>query len=241
MGAVTTAWFHALRIPNWPKNLLCLLPFFVVLRMDFQSMGLIVLQFCLISSAGYLLNDVVDQTVDRINPKGKQRPIAEGVISEASACGAATVLIMFAFILGLFSGYESVLGLLVYIILSLVYSPALKPHGYGPATAFAVLLMHLTRLIPGFLIVDMAPSLTFALSVAVSAVLLPLIFWKQDLPFKRSGFMTLVNLGCMLLSLLFFKVMGIWVLLPWLIILLVAIRVTSSPEKTYWSNLFRSH
>lgn len=234
-------WFHALRIPNWPKNLLCLLPFIAVIPMDSQSMWLITFQFCLISSAGYLLNDVVDQDIDRIITKGKRRPIAEGVIKPESACGVATVLIMWALILGLFSGYESVLGLLVYIILNLLYSTALKPNGYGAFTAFAVLIMHLARLIPGFLMVDMGPSLIFALSLAVSAVLVPLIFWKQDRPLKRHGFITLVNLGCMLLSVLFFKVMGIGVFLAWIIVLLVAIKVTSSSEKTYWSNLFRIH
>ena len=50
------------------------------------------LAFCLISSAVYLLNDIVDVEKDRAHPKKCKRPIAAGELSVPMAWGAAVLL-----------------------------------------------------------------------------------------------------------------------------------------------------
>ena len=48
--------------------------------------------FCLISSAGYFVNDLVDVELDRKHPKKRYRPLAAGELSERAAMTIAPVL-----------------------------------------------------------------------------------------------------------------------------------------------------
>src|SRR3954447_8474904 len=48
--------------------------------------------FCLISSAGYYVNDLVDVDLDRKHPKKRFRPLAAGELSERTAMLIAPVL-----------------------------------------------------------------------------------------------------------------------------------------------------
>ena len=52
--------------------------------------------FCLISSAGYFVNDLIDVELDRKHPKKRFRPLAAGELSERSAISIAPVLAMVA-------------------------------------------------------------------------------------------------------------------------------------------------
>ncbi len=48
--------------------------------------------FCLISSAGYFVNDLIDIDLDRKHPKKRFRPLAAGELSEGAAKAIAPVL-----------------------------------------------------------------------------------------------------------------------------------------------------
>src|SRR3954468_23385335 len=48
--------------------------------------------FCLISSAGYYVNDLLDVELDRKHPKKRFRPLAAGELSKAAAKTIAPVL-----------------------------------------------------------------------------------------------------------------------------------------------------
>src|SRR6476469_3876339 len=52
--------------------------------------------FCLISSAGYYVNDLLDVELDRKHPKKRFRPLAAGEISERTAMTIAPVLAVVA-------------------------------------------------------------------------------------------------------------------------------------------------
>ena len=41
--------------------------------------------FCALSSAGYVLNDIVDREADRLNPEKSDRPLAHGDLTVAAA------------------------------------------------------------------------------------------------------------------------------------------------------------
>ena len=49
----------------------------------------IFLAFCLVSSAVYLANDIIDRKRDRLHPQKKYRPIASGKLSPELASGIA--------------------------------------------------------------------------------------------------------------------------------------------------------
>jgi 4-hydroxybenzoate polyprenyltransferase len=82
--------------------------------------------FCLVSSCGYLLNDVLDREKDALHPRKKFRPIAAGKISPKFA----TIVAMLLFLIGIFASYtiNMALGLilLIYFVQTAAYSLILK-------------------------------------------------------------------------------------------------------------------
>lgn len=86
-----------LRIQQWYKNLLIFLALFLVGKIINLDLFLIVLvgffSLAFMSSAGYILNDLIDVKKDRLHPEKKYRPIASGKVSYVSA-----IIIMFLLI-----------------------------------------------------------------------------------------------------------------------------------------------
>jgi 4-hydroxybenzoate polyprenyltransferase len=83
--------------------------------------------FCLISSAGYFVNDLVDVELDRKHPKKRFRPLAAGELSEAAAKAIAPCLAIIAIALA-FAAVNWQVGLMVvgYGIAQVAYSLGLK-------------------------------------------------------------------------------------------------------------------
>src|SRR5690349_16593694 len=83
--------------------------------------------FCLISSAGYYLNDLIDVELDRKHPKKRFRPLAAGELSEAAAKTIAPALALVALALA-FGTVNWEVGLMVvgYGIAQVAYSLGLK-------------------------------------------------------------------------------------------------------------------
>jgi len=96
-----SAFLRALRPKQWAKNGIIYAPlvFTVSERWDPQrpeeALGPVgittaaFLVFCLLSSATYLVNDVVDAGADRAHPRKRDRPIASGDLSPIVAIAAA--------------------------------------------------------------------------------------------------------------------------------------------------------
>lgn len=82
--------------------------------------------FCLISSAGYFLNDLIDVELDRKHPKKRFRPLAAGELSETAAKviapGVAAVGIGIAFLVN----WEVGLMVVGYGVAQVAYSLGLK-------------------------------------------------------------------------------------------------------------------
>jgi 4-hydroxybenzoate polyprenyltransferase len=83
--------------------------------------------FCLISSAGYFVNDLVDVELDRKHPKKRFRPIAAGELSEGTAKVIAPALAIVAIALA-FGAVNWEVGLMVvgYGAAQVAYSLGLK-------------------------------------------------------------------------------------------------------------------
>jgi decaprenyl-phosphate phosphoribosyltransferase len=102
------AWLRAVRVRQWPKNLLvfgapaaagALTQVHVL-----ERAGVAALAFCLLSSGAYLLNDLHDAREDRNHPLKRHRPIASGAIAPGrarlAALGALTAGLGLAAFLG---------------------------------------------------------------------------------------------------------------------------------------------
>jgi len=86
-----------MRPKQWTKNAL-LLPALVFSERYTDADAVVsvavgIALFCMLSSAGYLVNDLRDVENDRKHPKKKLRPIASGELGEAAARALAAVLI----------------------------------------------------------------------------------------------------------------------------------------------------
>ncbi len=78
--------------------------------------------FCALSSLAYVLNDIFDREVDRLNPEKRDRPLARGDLSVIEAAGFAVVLGAIALLLSLALGLDFTAIAVLYIALQFGYS-----------------------------------------------------------------------------------------------------------------------
>jgi 4-hydroxybenzoate polyprenyltransferase len=124
------ALIKSMRLKQWPKNALL----FVALVFDRQLTNPTAFLhtlagfflFCLISSAVYIINDVMDIDADRNHPTKRLRPIASGKLPLSVARLAVGVIILIVLPLAyLLSPWFAVI-VLVYFLLNLAYSLWIK-------------------------------------------------------------------------------------------------------------------
>jgi 4-hydroxybenzoate polyprenyltransferase len=120
----------ALRPPEWVKNLLVFAGLLFSGQLDegdqVLAATLTFVAFCGISSAGYLLNDLLDRDHDRRHPEKRHRPIASGAIAPGTGATVAVLLAAGALAIGL--AVEPEVGALVaaYGAITAAYSLLLK-------------------------------------------------------------------------------------------------------------------
>lgn len=129
------AYITLMRPYQWSKNLFVLAPaFFGFMQYTFSLVWLDLLvafvSFCLLASAVYCFNDIIDCAADRAHPSKKFRPIASGLISKQNAFIFAFVLLLMggggATFLILRSHFEIIFPFALYLVLNLAYSLKLK-------------------------------------------------------------------------------------------------------------------
>ena len=82
--------------------------------------------FCGVSSASYIMNDIIDVKNDRLHPFKRFRPIAHGDVSVPFAVFLATVLIVISLFVALLVNFTFFLFVIVYLLLQFSYSTFLK-------------------------------------------------------------------------------------------------------------------
>jgi len=122
--------FKSLRPRQWIKNSFILIPLIFAQQVfDYQSVLRslqAVITFCLLASAVYLINDVIDLDADRKHPVKKHRPIAAGLISPRIVITTATLLLFSSLLWGLFLGRGFIIVLIIYLSVQLAYNFSLK-------------------------------------------------------------------------------------------------------------------
>jgi 4-hydroxybenzoate polyprenyltransferase len=117
--------------------------------------------FCLLSSAGYLINDVQDLENDRQHPEKRKRPIAAGDLSVPAALGLAVALMVAAVVGGIALSLREGTWLfgvsaVTYFALTTAYSMVLKQKVI--ADVLTIALLFVIRVVAGCVVVPVPPS-----------------------------------------------------------------------------------
>ncbi len=127
---MSAPYLTMLRPTQWLKNLMLFFPLFLsgqMLAPGLFAAGLLpFLAFCMVSSAGYIFNDLLDRERDSLHPEKSRRALPSGAVTVrgASLC-AASLLAGGLTIAGFFSG-KVLLFAAAYAAVSLLYSVLLK-------------------------------------------------------------------------------------------------------------------
>lgn len=124
------ALVESLRLRQWPKNFVVLAAIVfsgeLVIRSQAAAAVSAFAVFCLLSSAVYIINDIVDRRVDSLHPVKRRRPIASGAVSVRTAAAAAGILLIIGFTWALQLDRKFAAIAATYVVLMTVYALALK-------------------------------------------------------------------------------------------------------------------
>lgn len=153
------AWLAELRPHQWLKNVLVFVPLLAAHALSLENLASAALAFaafCLVSSAGYVLNDLMDLAADRAHPRKRTRPLASGRLPIAR--GTAMVPLLLAGGLGLaaLGGGLLLAAIATYFVLTTTYSTVLKQHPVADIGTLAAL--YTLRIIAGGAATGIEPS-----------------------------------------------------------------------------------
>ena len=154
-------FFRLIRVHQWSKNLLLIVPLIVSPEIEnlflWKNLILAFFAFSACASLGYIINDVYDFQSDQIHPIKKSRPIAAGVFSK-------NYIILFATALGFASIFLSLLVsklffyvLCMYFLSSLLYTLKIKKIYIIDCVFLA--LLYMTRIISGAIAANLVTSI----------------------------------------------------------------------------------
>jgi 4-hydroxybenzoate polyprenyltransferase/phosphoserine phosphatase len=123
-------WKNALRIHQWLKNLLLLVPFLAAHQLTNPThwimLSLGIVSFCLCASSVYITNDLLDINADREHLRKNSRPFAAGRIPLWQGVVAALLLLLASLLLANFVNTNFLICLMIYFVLTCAYSIFLK-------------------------------------------------------------------------------------------------------------------
>lgn len=123
-------WLRAMRVHQWAKNLLLLVPLLTGFAfLDAHRVSTICLAFAafsLMASATYMVNDLWDLDSDRAHPRKRHRPFASASIGLVHGIGAAALMLLVALGLAASISAPFLLMLCLYLVLTSAYSWVLK-------------------------------------------------------------------------------------------------------------------
>jgi len=128
---VARSWLAALRVHHWVKNLLVFVPAAAAkLLLDplvLPQACTAFVAFCLVASGGYIVNDLVDLSSDRVHPIKRQRPFAKGELRVPHGVIGAAILTGAGLAIGYgWLGWQFVTIQAAYLAGSLWYSLDMK-------------------------------------------------------------------------------------------------------------------
>ncbi|MFZ5800636.1 MAG: decaprenyl-phosphate phosphoribosyltransferase [Candidatus Omnitrophota bacterium] len=181
-------FFFSLRPKQWIKNFFVFSPLLFSGRLldagKAAGVSLACVCFCLLSSAVYLLNDILDREEDKSHPRKSQRPVAKGELSRSSAILGSFLLCVAGFAIIAFTG-NFYLGLvaILYMVINILYSLLLKHLIILDAITIAVGFV--LRVYAGAAVLHIRPSAWLQICTFLLALFLCLGKRREDLLFQR--------------------------------------------------------
>lgn len=158
-------FFKLIRVKQWVKNLFVFPA--IIFAKDFLKKGtssleinfinvylvvILFITFSLLSSAVYIINDIIDLKEDKNHPKKKNRPIASGAISISFAFLIFLILLFTVIALSFLVNTKTKIVLLIYLIINIAYTFYLK---HIPVLdIFIIASGFLIRAIAGAVVID---------------------------------------------------------------------------------------
>jgi len=130
--SLVVSTFKAMRPVHWIKNLSLFAAIFLsgtlFLRGQLTKVVWAFVAFCLVTSATYILNDILDIKADRLHPTKKFRSIASGVLPIPIAIIEAIILVCASLFIAILANLNSlfITVVIVYLIMQFFYSLGLK-------------------------------------------------------------------------------------------------------------------
>ncbi|MEI8298959.1 MAG: UbiA family prenyltransferase [Pseudomonadota bacterium] len=153
-------WLRLLRLHHWLKNALLGVPFLTAQAWArpgaLSALGLGFLSLSLLASATYVLNDLADLAHDREHAQKRHRPLASGEIGERAALTVAALCALVGIALAWLVGAEFFATMLVYVVLTTLYTRGLKRQALVDVLALAALWT--LRLVAGAAAIQVALS-----------------------------------------------------------------------------------
>jgi len=127
-GFAPAALLESMRPHQWIKNLLVFAPLVWAQRLgrieSVIAASITFVAFCLLASAIYLMNDLLDLERDRSHPEKRNRPLASGRLSPRTAAWTSVALVGASAVAGAVYGFWP--WLLAYLAINIAYSFGLK-------------------------------------------------------------------------------------------------------------------
>jgi 4-hydroxybenzoate polyprenyltransferase len=169
-------WLKLLRVHQYAKNGLLLVPVLTAHAFDIHSiinclLGFVAFSLC--ASSVYLLNDLIDLNADRMHPTKHLRPLASGDVPIRQAVIVTPLLLLAAFAVGLAISPAFLIVLGGYYCLTTAYSFVLKRKMLVDVIALASL--YTIRVIAGAVAIDVTLSewlLGFSVFIFMSLALI---------------------------------------------------------------------
>lgn len=170
-------WFRAIRVHQWLKNLLVLVPLLAAHKfadtIPVASALMAFVAFSLCASGVYVLNDLLDLPADRQHPRKRTRPFASGRVPVLHGLLASPLLTLAGLAIAWQVGFVFTLVLGLYYLLTLAYSLRLKQVQMLDVTVLAGL--YTLRIIGGAKAIDVPLSfwlLAFSMFIFLSLAML---------------------------------------------------------------------
>jgi 4-hydroxybenzoate polyprenyltransferase len=148
-------YLRTIRVYQWVKNLLVVVPSLLNHHIDLQDLQALALTFTgfsLVASGTYIANDLFDLEADRRHPRKCRRPLASGELSIFRGVCLAIVLTIGGLLVGALAGPKLVACLIIYLGLTTLYSSFVK--GKPILDVVVLAMLYTLRVYTGGLVSD---------------------------------------------------------------------------------------
>jgi len=174
--------FRLLRINQWYKNIIIFLPLVFSLQFFFSDAVLVsVLGFialCLVSSAGYIRNDIIDLEADKHHPTKRNRPLPSGKITISRAVGILIILLGVGLVLSFFLNWKFGIMVILLAANTEIYSNWLKKIIF--LDIFSISGNFIIRAISGVVLIESPLSPWLILGILFVALFLAVIKRRSE-------------------------------------------------------------